>query len=67
MPVTRDLSPAKRAAILEWLSDPLPGPVREAAMPAPRAEAPQAPDLMTAALKGGKSAAAARRLVLQFR
>jgi hypothetical protein len=67
MPVTRDLSPAKRAAILEWLSDPLPGPVQEAAMPAPQAEAPQVAESMTAALKGGKSAAAARRLVFQFR
>lgn len=67
MPVTRDLSPAKRAAILAWLQDPLPGEVPQ---PAPRAfaaaEAPQAPPGAVAP-RGGKAAAASRRLVLQAR
>jgi hypothetical protein len=66
MPVTRDLSPAKRQAILGWLADPAhpkgqPQQVSAAARPADitprRVEAPT--------LQGGKSAAAARRLVLQ--
>lgn len=69
MPVTRDLSPAKRNAILTWLSGdmpmgtPLPAPpaasVAVAATPsddvAPAKPAPQ----------GGKAAAVARRLILQ--
>jgi hypothetical protein len=63
MPVTRDLSPAKRQAILAWLKDPLPGPVAlraTRAAPAARA-APSGPVLPP----GGKAAAAARRLILQ--
>jgi len=67
MPVTRDLSPAKRRAILSWLKNPLPGgpPPQaraRAAAPAPAAPASGVPG---AAAKGGKAAAAARRLVLQ--
>ncbi|HEX9964883.1 MAG TPA: hypothetical protein VGB04_07850 [Allosphingosinicella sp.] len=66
MPVTRDLSPAKRQAILAWLQDPLPGEVPE---PAPRdlaaAEAPETPPALSR--RGGKAAAASRRLVLQAR
>jgi hypothetical protein len=65
MPVTRDLSPAKRGAILAWLQNPLPGEA-----PAPRAlaeaRAPEAPTGARAS-RGGKAAAAARRLVLQGR
>jgi hypothetical protein len=70
MPVTRDLSPAKRQAILDWLQDPRPGEVPK---PAPRdlaaAEAPAAPlaPRDASSLRGGKAAAAARRLVLQVR
>jgi hypothetical protein len=65
MPVTRDLSPAKRHAILTWLKNPLAGPV-----PAPEAAPlaaipPKAPG--AAVTRGGKAAAAARRLVLQTR
>ena len=66
MPVTRDLSPAKRIAILSWLADPAhpkgqPDHVAAAARPAgttPR-------QVSASTLQGGKSAAAARRLVLQ--
>lgn len=69
MPVTRDLSPAKRAAILSWLQNPLPGTKaaaakRESATAAAAPELsrkPQARDLF----KGGKAAAMARRLVLR--
>jgi hypothetical protein len=62
MPVTRDLSPAKRQAILAWLKNPLPGTVAlratraAAARPAPTGPMPP---------PGGKAAAAARRLILQ--
>lgn len=70
MPVTRDLSPAKRQAILTWLNNPLPG-----AVPKPKAIAPQAAVAAAApaagpavaAQQGGKAAAAARRLVLKTR
>jgi len=68
MPVTRDLSPAKRAAILAWLQNPLPGPVT------PPSQSAEVESLMVAAPaggaappKGGKAAAAARRLILQAR
>lgn len=59
MPVTRDLSKAKRAAILQWLQDPQKGApsvgeLRGAAAPVP-AQAAARPD----ARKGGKSAAIA--------
>jgi hypothetical protein len=71
MPVTRDLSQAKRQAILAWLKNPLPG-----VAPAPKATAPAAaamPDATPAVAparaipQGGKAAAAARRLFLQTR
>jgi hypothetical protein len=63
MPVTRDLSPAKRQAILAWLQNPLPGAVALRAARAARAaqSAPTGPVLPP----GGKAAAAARRLILQ--
>lgn len=64
MPVTRDLSPAKRTAILSWLADPAHPkgqPVVVAARPAGTAPREGAAVM----LQGGKSAAAARRLVLQ--
>jgi hypothetical protein len=69
MPVTRDLSPAKRTAILSWLQNPLPGTKSAAAKrePVTAAAAPelsrktQARDLS----QGGKAAAMARRLVLR--
>lgn len=70
MPVTRDLSPAKRQAILTWLQNPLPGPV---ATPTDvRANVDAAPTPSPASgppigAKGGKAAAAARRLILQSR
>lgn len=70
MPVTRDLSPAKRQAILAWLADPLPAeqPVAEGAAsvmesePAEpgREDGPPSPGAPTT---GGKAAAAARRLI----
>ncbi len=72
MPVTRDLSPAKRAAILAFLADPSEG---AGVPPAPAPEVSVlgggalAPDAAAAAkfAQGGKTAAAARRLVLQQR
>ncbi|MBX3655179.1 MAG: hypothetical protein KF686_13415 [Ramlibacter sp.] len=69
MPVTRDLSPAKRAAILSWLKNPLPGspplarPAPAATAPGNAARAPATPAAPSA--RGGKAAAAARRLILQ--
>lgn len=68
MPVTRDLSPAKRQAILAFLANPqlaAQKPVARAA--AVRAEEPPGPseEKALAARKGGKSAAAARRLVVR--
>ena len=70
MPVTRDLSPAKRAAIIDFLAHPSEGEVvstRAARTPAPDRAATPAPGApVTAAYtQGGKSAAAARRLVMQ--
>ena len=70
MPVTRDLSPAKRAAIMAFLADPSEGDgVRPpAARPAAAPDvAPGRRDAAAAAkfAQGGKTAAAARRLVLQ--
>ncbi len=73
MPVTRDLSPAKRNAILTWLSgDMALGPPLPSSPPA---SAPRvAPTAATAsddgvpaksASQGGKAAAVARRLILQ--
>jgi hypothetical protein len=76
MPVTRDLSPAKRATILAWLADPRPAPAPTASAPAPAtAPAPAADaalkttaaeaDTEDAAPRSGKASAAARRLFLQ--
>ena len=60
MPVTRDLSPAKRKAILEWLQNPLEG------TPPPQSKSPvlaAAPPVHSEALsQGGKAAAFSRRL-----
>ena len=71
MPVTRDLSGAKRAAILEWLQslgpdgkpllgEPLPAPPERAPAPVPAAAAAD-----DEAIRNGKAAAASRRLVLR--
>lgn len=81
MPVTRDLSPAKRAAILAWLDNPLQGGAptlfnppqllvaADGAAHAPAAATAAADTAESAPLmvSGGKSAAAARRLILQKR
>ena len=67
MPVTRDLSPAKRAAILSWLKNPLPGEAPPKPPVAAAANATVDPAQAAAASQGGKAAAAARRLVLQNR
>jgi hypothetical protein len=67
MPVTRDLSPAKRAAILSWLKNPQLG-TPPAVTTAPKAAvAVLAADATVQPPKGGKAAAAARRLILQKR
>ncbi|MFN2606952.1 MAG: hypothetical protein ABR511_03500 [Acidimicrobiales bacterium] len=75
MPVTRDLSTAKRATILRWLSEPGDGgrprkgtpPAAVAAEPQVAAEGPPGPEALGAARAhaqmGGKASAAARRLV----
>jgi hypothetical protein len=70
MPVTRDLSDAKRKAILRWLSEPgadgkplegTPrGPVAAVAMR--HATVPEADE---SPLRGGKAMAASRRLMLR--
>jgi hypothetical protein len=72
MPVTRDLSPAKRAAIVRWLSEPGPDgkplkgiapktPIAAAAAPTPAALPEQPVELPQ---RGGKASAASRRLFL---
>ena len=67
MPVTRDLSKQKRKALLSWLANPV-GP------PTPPSPAPPVPSTtvtpstqqaFAALSKGGKTAAAARRLIRQ--
>lgn len=69
MPVTRDLSPAKRQAILQWLQQPSP----PQGTPPPAAKARQMAKKTAAAPpsavmpRGGKTAALARRVVLQSR
>jgi hypothetical protein len=67
MPVTRDLSSAKRDAILTWLRNPGPDgkPLRGEPAPPPRPaeEAVAAPE--AAGPEGGKTAALGRRLVLR--
>lgn len=73
MPVTRDLSPAKRTAILQWLANGLPlgtPPTAKATLrAAPPAPTPPASTSITPtpAQRGGKAMAAARRLVLRDR
>ncbi|HEX5753664.1 MAG TPA: hypothetical protein VFZ09_46170 [Archangium sp.] len=71
MPVTRDLSPAKRQAILSFLANPQQGVQKEkglravarAAVAAAQAEDP--PGKVKLARMGGKAAAAVRRVVVQ--
>jgi hypothetical protein len=65
MPATRDLSKAKRRAILRWLAaDPPPEGTAPAAAPKPMAAPAPAPAAAPAAKlpEGGKAAAASRRL-----
>lgn len=63
MPVTRDLSPARRKAILSFLANPQRGAVREALETAMREVPPEAVTPGAVARKGGKAAAAARRVM----
>jgi hypothetical protein len=73
MPITRDLSPAKRKAILRWLSEPGPdGKPRKGVEPPPPPPPtatlqplalPSAPDGKP--LRGGKTIAMSRRLFLR--
>lgn len=66
MPVTRDLSKQKRAAILSWLANPVGGPTPPSP-PAPvlsGAAKPSTRQAFAALAKGGKTAAA-RRLIRQ--
>jgi hypothetical protein len=69
MPVTRDLSPAKRQAILSFLANPLPAPATKTppamAVGARRAAPEPTPEAAAMARRGGKAAAAARRIVMQ--
>ena len=66
MPVTRDLSPAKRSAILNWLQNGMPRGTPPATKAVARAPAPvAATEAAPVAQRGGKAMAAARRLVLQ--
>jgi hypothetical protein len=67
MPLTRDLSPAKREAIQSFLAKPLPGAQQKAAgLELERAAEPElSPAATKAARMGGKAAAAARRLARQ--
>jgi hypothetical protein len=68
MPVTRDLSPAKRAAILSWLQKPNRGswPLTPPLPPdGGSAAVPQAPDRGGMPPPGGKTAALARRIGVQ--
>jgi hypothetical protein len=71
MPVTRDLSSAKRAAILEWLTHPgADGEPLLGSAPAAAGEPAPAPAInadIAAIARGGKSAAAARRLIVTER
>ncbi|MEJ2768120.1 hypothetical protein [Mycetohabitans sp. B46] len=66
MPVTRDLSPAKRAAILTWLDNPTFGSVAPALPSAQVLSAGTQPaNPIQAGAEGGKAAASARRLSLR--
>jgi hypothetical protein len=64
MPVTRDLSPARRNAILAWLDNPLPGSAA-APLKVSRKAGEPSPEASEMARKGGKAAAAARRLCVR--
>ncbi len=65
MPVTRDMSPAKRQAILAWLDAPLEGPPILRRQPAQsEALSPPADDKVN---QGGKATAISRRLIVQQR
>ena len=65
MPVTRDLSPAKRQAILSWLDNPLAGTPPPQPPTTPPGLSPvslaAAPSEFPICLQGGKAAAMARR------
>jgi hypothetical protein len=77
MPVTRDLSTAKRNAVLRWLQDrgddgrprkgtprePAPAPVAAITMPRLAADGALAPAMLPQ--QGGKASAASRRLMVQ--
>ena len=72
MPVTRDLSKQKRQALLSWLANPVgaptppPSPPAALAAVAPSiAAVPSTQQAFAALGKGGKTAAAARRLIRQ--
>lgn len=67
MPVTRDLSPAKRDAILAFLKRPRPAKrkMRSAVAATKASVAPQAAAETIRPSTGGKAAAAARRLIMQ--
>ncbi len=81
MPVTRDLSPAKRTAILGWLNAPIrrsataagqavaavAAAANAAAAPVPRAAAPDKPAPAAPPPRGGKASAVSRRLIVQQR
>ncbi|WP_156521422.1 hypothetical protein [Burkholderia sp. MSMB1589WGS] len=63
MPVTRDLSPAKRRAILQFLGDPVYGSAPETIESARTLAAPATPAAARGMTAGGKASASARRLV----
>ncbi len=66
MPVTRDLSKQKRQALLSWLANPVGAPTPPPPPPAALAAVVPSTQRAFAALgKGGKTAAAARRLIRQ--
>jgi hypothetical protein len=68
MPVTRDLSPAKRTAILAWLKNPIRGTWPEPPAPAQaKAMVAAMPERGGMPPQGGKEAALARRLGNQVR
>jgi hypothetical protein len=60
MPLSRDLSPAKRRAMLAWLRQPVKG-----TPPSPAGPAPLLPFEETLPLQGGKVTAFARTLLAQ--
>jgi hypothetical protein len=68
MPVTRDLSPAKRRVILKWLANPLLGSPRPSETPTPAAgiRTTTGPMATQPPMKGrgGKAEAAARRVIV---